>query len=187
MTIRIVQELPLTDVQSAAMQSWWALQRKPGDVPYPSEGGDLDLPDKWDVGKFSQSKIDAAADLVKASVPVLWPATPNLLPVPWPVADPTPSIRELDFGHLTTGSVKLKDLMASQNWVQVDRLLWHIQNPGQRAHNNPFTLMPVVMQTDDGPVIVDGHHSLASLLYMGADKVPVLLLPAPPQPKEVSP
>lgn len=141
-------------------------------------------PDSWDVGTFKQADKDQACGLVGKMADFFYPATPNLIPAPWPMIDPVPSVRDLDFGHVALGKVELKKLKSSQNWVRVDRLQWHLQNPGVRLHTNPLTSMPLVMLADDGPVIIDGHHSLGALLLLGADKVPVWTLPAPEQPKE---
>ncbi|HVM64770.1 MAG TPA: hypothetical protein VMU14_07905 [Acidimicrobiales bacterium] len=137
-------------------------------------------PSTWDVGTFTPAEIATATKLVTDFVPFAYPADPNTIPALWPVPDRLPALDELDYGHVEPGTVNLVDLLASQTWLKVDRLLWHIANPGLRLHVNPFTTMPTVFVGDVGQVIVDGHHSLAALLLLGAtDDVPVWLLPEP--------
>lgn len=154
-------------------------------VPVPlEERKKVKLP-KWDVGEFDQDVIDAAVDLAQKAAKFFYPATPDLIPAFWPIPDDVPTIRDLDFGHLTEATVTLDKLKASQNWLNLDRLLWHLQHPGVTAHPNPFTSMPIIMSTAGGPLmIVDGHHRLGALLLLGAEDVPVWMLPAPTQPQE---
>lgn len=139
---------------------------------------------KWDVGKFDDGDIKDAVDRLTDAAQFFYPNTPNLVPAFWPVADPLPTIRDLDFGHVVDSNVALNHLKASQNWLRVDQLIWHLQNPGKAAHKNPYTSMPVVLVTAAGPTIVDGHHRLGALLLLGCNDVDVSMLPAPEQPKE---
>lgn len=139
----------------------------------------------WDVDeKFADDDIAKAIALVEQTAQYFYPATPNLIPAFWPVPPVVPSIQQLDFGHAVKSAVALEHLKASQNWMRVDALIWHLNHPAKPAHDNPYTSMPLVLVTGDGPVIVDGHHRLGALLLLGVDEVPVWSLPAPGQPKE---
>ena len=106
-----------------------------------------------------------------------FPADDNQLATFWPQARKMPTITDVDFGDVKPDTVDLKNLLSSNRTVKRDRLLWHVQNPGQRLHANPFTTMPLVAATKAGTVIVDGHHSLGALWLLGATKAPVWSLP----------
>lgn len=121
--------------------------------------------------KFSQDQIDAAVAAVNAmpggnKIPTFWPKPKNM-----------PDISDVDFGDVQTTTVPLKGLMASNNNLKRDRLLWHVKNPGKALHNNPFTAMPLVCTTDEGTTIIDGHHRIAALQLLGATKSQVYNLP----------
>lgn len=135
-------------------------------------------PDRWDVGTFDEAAIAVAVRA--ASVLAGLPEDPNRIPTFWPEMDPMPTISEIDFGDLTIISATLAELWSSNRTVKRDRLLWHVQHPGQRLHDNPITTMPMVAETDRGVVIVDGHHSLGALWLLGAATAPVWALPMTP-------
>lgn len=132
-------------------------------------------PDKWDVGTYTDAQIAAASDQV-AAMPGT-PANANYVTVPWPVTLMPITAAALDFGNVQATTIAISDFAASQQWVKRDRLLWHVQHPGDRNDNgSPFVTMPIT--TEDG-IIIDGHHSLTSLFLLGGPdlKVAVWLVP----------
>lgn len=136
-----------------------------------------ELPD-WStmVGDYSDDDIKAAID--KANQLPGSVADPNMVQVVWPVLVMPVTAAALDFGHVDQVDIKLGDLIASQTWIKRDRLIAHIQTPGQRDSmaSNPFVSMPIVAE---GGIIIDGHHSLTALwLLAGSDlEVPVWQVP----------
>ena len=102
---------------------------------------------------------------------------PNKIPTIWPRPDAMPTIANVDFGSVTQPKVTIANLMASNKNLKRDRLLWHVQNPGKRVHNNDFTQLPLTLTFKEGTVIVDGHHFLAALQILGQPTQQVNNLP----------
>lgn len=105
---------------------------------------------------------------------------PNKISTFWPQPDDMPTISSVDFGDIGKATVTIKNLLSSNSWIKRDRLLWHVQHPGQRLNVNTFTSMPLTGVVPDGTVIIDGHHSLGSLMVYGVEKAPVWSLPMNP-------
>lgn len=134
----------------------------------------LKVPD-WEqlVGKFDDKAIAAAVQKATALPGAL--SDDNYVMSAFPVLPRSLTAADLDFGTVKESEVKLSDLIASQNWIRRDRLIWHVQHPGKRNDNgSPFVSMPLIAADS---IIVDGHHALTALLLLGADKVPVWGVP----------
>lgn len=102
---------------------------------------------------------------------------PNKIPTIWDRPDAMPTVANVDFGSITQPKVAIKSLLASNKNLKRDRLLWHVQNPGKRVHNNDFTQLPLTLTFKEGTVIVDGHHFLAALMILGQPTQQVNNLP----------
>ena len=102
---------------------------------------------------------------------------PNKIPTIWPRPDAMPTVSDLDFGNVQTTAKTIAALWASNKNLKRDRLLWHVQNPGQRIHNNDLTQLPLVGTFDGMDVIIDGHHFLAALSILGQPTAQVYDLP----------
>ena len=140
----------------------------------PEERKKVDVPD-W-LPDVDDDVIGAAIAKAKQMPATL--ADPNLVQVPWGVLVMPVTAAALDFGNVSQIKVKLGALIASQTWIQLDRLIAHIQQPGKRQDNDsPFTSLAAM--TTEGGVIIDGHHSLTALwLLAGSDlEVPVWFVP----------
>ena len=145
----------------------------------PEERKKPDKSDSWSdsIPPFSDDEIDVAVQEAKKLKPV--PSDPNTVKVRFPVAMNTISMAALDFGAGTITTVKLGDLLASQLYVKLDRLIWHIEHPGQRRDGDfidrvggfPFVAAP--------NIIADGHHALTALWLLAGSglEVPVWMLP----------
>lgn len=128
------------------MINWWRLaQRKP---PTPAD-------------------IKAAVAQVKAMPEA--PDGKNNVATPWGVTqDDVPTT--IDWTQAKTKSVKLDELKTTAEHTTVDRdkLIWHVQNPGQ---SETGLLHPYVYKTDSGDrVIVDGHNRLFALVLLDQPK-----------------
>ena len=127
--------------------------------------------------KFSADEIAKAVEAAQALPSRKGKA--NKVGALWPMADPMPTLANLDFRQLTNGTVNLDTLQASDDSMKRDNLIWHIQNPGEAKNKNPFTTAPIVMNMDDGSqVIVDGHHRLSALKLLGASTAAATIVPA---------
>lgn len=141
------------------------------------KGGGGSLPVWADVvGSYSDAQISAAIDAAK-QLPSS-PAAPDMVQVVWPVLVMPVTAAALDFGDVSQITVRLGQLVASQTWIQLDRLIAHISDPGGRGGDkkSPFVSLPI---TTEGSVIIDGHHSLTALwLLAGSEfEVPVWFVP----------
>lgn len=101
----------------------------------------------------------------------------NKIPTPWERANDLPDIDALDLEGTTVASVKIADLLASDKKIKRDKLLWHVQNPGKRRNPLPLMANPMVASTDEGNVIVDGHHFLFAQRLLGKTNANVFLVP----------
>lgn len=119
--------------------------------------------------QFSQEQIDAACAACNAM------PGGNKIPTPWDRADDLPDIDDLDFEGMKPANVKIGDLLASDKNVKRDKVIWHIQNPGQRR--NPLLSKPFVASTHEGDVIVDGHHFLFAQQLLGQKNADVFRIP----------
>ena len=102
---------------------------------------------------------------------------PNKIPTICQRPDAMPTISNVDFGSITQPKVTISTLLASNKNLKRDRLLWHVQHPGKRVHNNDFTKLPLTLTFKEGTVIVDGHHFLAALQILGQPTQQVNNLP----------
>jgi hypothetical protein len=108
---------------------------------------------------------------------------PNEVDTIWPVAGAVPTLKDAKFGLAQPMTVNIADLTASSKHLKRDKLLWHVQNPGQRNYVNAFTVdeqgEPRVLVADaDGlTIIADGHHFLASGVILGFTTASAMCLP----------
>lgn len=125
---------------------------------------------------YTKAQIDAAVVAAKALDPD--GDDDSKIAAFWDMADDMPDISQIDFGDAGQVVVVLKDLLASTKRLNRQKLIWHVQHPGQAMRANPFTTEPIVGAIDDGQfVIIDGHHRLAAQMLLGATKYPVWSVP----------
>ena len=117
----------------------------------------------------------AAATALVAAMPDVKPGKVASL---WPLAKQCPDISQLDFGDAVQQNVAIKSLLASSKRLNRQKLLDHIAAGAQPVRVNPFTSEPMLTKTDEGLVIVDGHHRLAAMQLMGAKTVKLWTVPA---------
>ena len=125
---------------------------------------------------FSKAQIAAAL----AAIPLLEgkKSDANKVPTLWEMPKKMPTITDVDFRDMSTTSINIASLFASNKWLKRERLIWHVQHPGEPLNPSVFTTSPIVLQTKDGNIILDGQHRLAALTLLGATKWPVFLLPS---------
>lgn len=139
-------------------------------------------PIDWDVVErakapvFTDEQIKAAAAAVNA-LPARG-GDPNELDTLWKRPKKMPGIDKVDFRDIVKKPLKLADLMASNKTLARDRLLWHVQHPGQARNPSAFTTAPMVLNDKQGLVILDGHHRLASVQLLGRSSWTCWLLPS---------
>lgn len=121
---------------------------------------------------FGDSDIQAAL----AKVAKLAPGKPKI-PTLWPVADPMPTLADVDFKTVAKTKVPIGGLQASNSDLRRDNLIWHVQHPDQAKNPSPFTKRPIVLNLADRQVILDGQHRLAALKLLGATQAGVYLVP----------
>ena len=123
--------------------------------------------------RLTQRKPPTPAD-IKAAVKQVkqMPEAPdgkNNVSTPWGVTqDDVPAA--IDWSDAKTKTVKLDELKTTAGHVSVDRdkLVWHVQNPGQ---SETGLLHPYVYKTASGDrVIVDGHNRLFALMLLDQNK-----------------
>lgn len=103
---------------------------------------------------------DALAQL--AAIPDV---KPGLIKVPWPVVD-RPKVPTDDWAGSELTLFQIEELMATQDHVKRDRVIWHLNNLGMVSpgHNSN----PNVVKHDGLNKIYDGHHRLVAMWLLGA-------------------
>lgn len=139
------------------------------------------MPIDWDniqrrVKGYTPAQIAAAVTAVK-KLPGK-KNDPNKIPTLWDRPKAMPTLADVDFGTVTIQSLEVNELLASNKNLKRDRLIWHVQHPGEALNPSVFTENPLVMESPDGNVIIDGHHRLAALKMLGASEAQVYNLPA---------
>lgn len=124
---------------------------------------------------WSDDEIAAAVQTVNAMPPKK--NDPNKLAQIWAPAKPLPTVRDLDFRRAQTKTVALSRLQSTDKSLKRDKLLWHVQHPGQAVNPGPLTSHPIVLDDPKGPIIVDGHHRLAAMSVLGAKSCQCWLIP----------
>jgi hypothetical protein len=95
---------------------------------------------------------------------------------PWPKADEVPETTKEDWADSKLKRVKIAKLKATTMRLDRVNLIWHLERPGQSKYRGQWNTHPQVVDTDEGRVIVDGHHRLAALMMLGINKDSVWLL-----------
>lgn len=126
---------------------------------------------------FTDEQITAAVAAANA-LPAVKKNNPNKVATFWPQPDQMPTIADVDFRDIATKKLTISTLQASNDTLKRDKLIWHCQNPGETSNPSPFTTAPLVLDTDDGQIIVDGQHRLAALQLLGQTSWPCWLLPS---------
>lgn len=135
----------------------------------------------WKPPTFTDDQIKAAQAAVTALPAV--DKNPDHIALVWDQADKFPNISDIDFGDAVQQVVTLGGLQAAtdatHNWLNRQKVLNSIQNPGVSSNPNPFTNAgPIITTTKKGnQLIVDGHHRLAALMFLGATKYQVWNVP----------
>jgi len=124
------------------------------------------------------SDADVKAAIAKAKALKGKGSDPNKIPTFWDQPKQMPTIADVDFGTVTIQTADIPNLLASNKWLKRDRLIWHIKNAPKAMNPSVFTEHPLVMETEDGNVIIDGHHRLAAQTLLGADQFPIFNLPS---------
>lgn len=139
----------------------------------------VDVPN-WSkmVGDYSDAQI-AKAVTAAQKLPAC-PADPNMVQVVWPVSLTALAGAALDFGDAEIAKVRLGALFASQQHVELARLVWHIRHPGKRSDSAFIDMtggLPFVAAPNN--IIQDGHHALSALWLLGGSdlEVPVWMVP----------
>jgi hypothetical protein len=89
---------------------------------------------------------------------------------PWAKADAVPDTTKADWADAKAKQVKIKGLLATTMRLDRKNLIWHIEHPGQAKFQGTYNTHPQIVKTDEGRVIVDGHHRLAALMMLGVKK-----------------
>ena len=106
------------------------------------------------------------------------PADPNIDPTkfvesPW-ARVPIPTIDPDLYENATVTIVALAELLGTDRYLSRKMVKEHIEASGQATTKNRS--YPVLLQTDDGLVIIDGHHRLLALWLLGLESAPAWLL-----------
>lgn len=126
---------------------------------------------------FTDQQIADAVKVVKALPAVNPDKDPDQLAVPWKMRDDMPTITDLDFRDVTIAPMAIAPLQASNENIGRQNLIWHVQHPDTAKNPSPLTLHAIIGTSKDGDVIIDGHHRLAALMYLGATKATVFKVP----------
>jgi hypothetical protein len=99
-------------------------------------------------------------------------AKDNLIDSPWSYVDAPIVVPEVwDKAELTL--VQVKDLIGTNVGLDRDNVEEHIKSMGQAL--TEYRSYPLVLQSGDDQIIIDGHHRLFAMWLLGMDTVPVWL------------
>lgn len=127
-------------------------------------------------GKVTYTPAQKAA--AAAAVNAMPETKPGKVDSLWPRAKQYPDISQLDFGDAIQQNATLASLLASTKNLNRQKLLDHIASGAAPIRSNPFTAEPMLTKTDEGLVIVDGHHRIAAMQLMGVKTAKFWTVPA---------
>lgn len=132
----------------------------------------------WTAPTFTDDQIAAAQAAVKALPSV--DGDPNHIALPWKLGDKFPDISQLDFGDAMQQVLDPSTLLAATDhaWLNRAKVIAHLATPGEPVRMNPFTCEPLLVRKRKGDVlIVDGHHRIAALMFLGVKKYQFWIVP----------
>ena len=150
----------------------------PADVSSYSSDGEqidtLDLSASADLVKFVPSKLEVERALSRLKILPNPPGEEesDRIEIAWEMIDPiTVDPNIWDKAQLVI--VNLKDLTATDTFLDKKRLKKHIKSMGQAITD--YRAYPLVVERDDKQIIIDGHHRLMAQWLLGQDTAPVWL------------
>lgn len=108
------------------------------------------------------------------------PALPDdelakLVESPWAMRA-VPTIDPNVWDNAVLETIEIGTLLGTDPYLKRKKVAKHIDAMGQAI--TPFRSYPLVYETDNEPLIIDGHHRLMAMWLLGLDKAPVWIVKA---------